>query len=137
MHTYKTIVHLHDTDAAGLLFFAHQFRIFHDAYEAMLDSAGYGFAVLLKEKDFFLPIVHAQSDYKAPLFVGDVIEIQVRVAHIGTTSITLDYKVFKEDQTLVGTGQTVHVTIDNTTRQKIPLPSGLLDKIKKLQAKEK
>ena len=35
---YKTEIRLHDTDAAGPLFFANQFTIIHDAYEQLLET---------------------------------------------------------------------------------------------------
>lgn len=133
MFVYQTKIHLHDTDAASLLFFANQFKMMHDAYEAMLETVGFGFADLLRKEDFFLPIVHAESDYKAPLFVGDLIEIQVTVENIGQTSITLAYKIIKADQTLVGSGKTVHVTIDKKTGKKVALPKLFLEKIKGLK----
>ncbi len=41
MFTYKTKISLHDTDAAGIIFFANQFKIVHDAYEDLLESFGF------------------------------------------------------------------------------------------------
>ena len=76
-----------------------------------------------------MPIVHAESDYKLPLFVGDVIEIQVTIEKVGTTSFTFVYKLINADQKIVGTARTVHVTIDNKTRKKIPLPKEMRLKI--------
>lgn len=129
MYSYRTKIKLHDTDAAGLLFFSNQFKIVHDAYESLLEKIGFGFAELLQHKDNFLPIVHAESDYKKPLFVGDNLEVQVRVTNIGKTSFTFGYKLLSSDNLLVGTAQTVHVTIDKKTNQKIPLPSDMLQAI--------
>ena len=125
MFRYPVIIKLHETDAAGLLFFSQQFKLVHDAYEALLEKWGFGFAVLIREKDYFLPIVHAESDYKHPLFVGDRVNIDVTVADVGTTSFTFTYKLTLNDGTLVGTAQTVHVTMDKKTQTKIPLPSDL------------
>jgi 1,4-dihydroxy-2-naphthoyl-CoA hydrolase len=122
---YQTKIKLHETDAAGTLFFSNQFKIIHDAYESLLESIGFGFAELLRNRDFFLPIVHSESDFKMPICVGDVLKIQVRVEKIGTTSFCFAYKLFNAQQQLVGTAQTVHVTIDTKTRQKIPLPEGM------------
>lgn len=132
MYIYQTKIKLHDTDAAGLLFFSHQFEIIHDAYEALLEKIGFGFAELIRHKDFFLPIVHAESDFKAPLFVGDVIEIQVTVEHIGTTSFTFSYKLLDASQNMVGTAKTVHVTVDKKSQQKVPLPKDFHAKIESL-----
>ncbi len=130
MFTYETTIKLHETDAAGLLFFSNQFKLLHDAYEALLESCGFGFAVLLLEKNYFLPIVHAESDYKAPLFVGDRIKIEIKVASLGNSSFTFTY-VLRDPKKIVGTGKTVHVTIDKKNRTKIPLPSEMRATLKK------
>src|SRR3989338_120893 len=131
MYCYKTKIRLHQTDAAGILFFSHQLTIMHDAYEDVLEKIGFGFADILRKSDFFLPIVHIQADYKAPLFVGDGLDVHVDLGDIGTTSFTFTYKIFKRDKTLVGTGKTVHVTIDKERRKKIPLPQRLVSALKK------
>jgi 1,4-dihydroxy-2-naphthoyl-CoA hydrolase len=132
MYTYQTKIKLHETDAAGLLFFSNQFKIIHDAYESLLESIGFGFAALIREKSFFLPIVHSESDYKSPLFVGDLIEIRVVVEKVGETSFTFAYKLLDASQKLAGTARTVHVTMDKAARKKIPLPADLRSKIEKL-----
>ena len=135
MYTYQTKIKLHQTDAAGLLFFSHQLEIMHDAYEALLESIGFGFAELIRHKDFFLPIVHAEADYKAPLFVGDVIEIRVAVEHVGETSFTFSYILQNAKGVVVGTGRTVHVTTDKKTRKKIPLPRDMRVAIERIAKK--
>ena len=132
MYLYQTKIKLHETDAAGLLFFANQFKLIHDAYEGLLEHIGFGFAELLKEKDYFLPIVHAEADYKRPLFVGDLIEIQVIVESIGTTSFTFSYRILNTQQEIVGTAQTVHVTMNKENNTKIPLPHDMRQKIQAL-----
>jgi len=132
MYTYQTKIKLHQTDAAGLLFFSHQFEIIHDAYEALLESIGFGFASLIREKDFFLPIVHAESDYKKPLFVGDLIEILISVEQVGKTSFTFAYKLQNTKQEIVGMARTIHVTMDKKTQKKIPLPRDMREKIEQL-----
>ncbi len=137
MYIYQTKIKLHETDAAGILFFSQQFKMVHDAYEGLLEKIGFGFPELLKNKDFFLPIVHAESDFKMPLFVGDLIEIQVFVADVGQTSLTLSYKLFNLKQELVGTAQTVHVTINKISRQKIPIPKEMREKIEAIYREDK
>jgi 1,4-dihydroxy-2-naphthoyl-CoA hydrolase len=124
MFTYKTQIRLHDTDAAGLIFFANQFKIVHDAYELLLEKFGFSFPQMLKGGKYFLPIVHAESDYKAPLAVGDKIAISIKVGEIGKTSFSFEYLIYR-GKTLVGTAKTVHVTINPKTKTKTPLPPKL------------
>ena len=135
IYTYKTIIKLHETDAAGLLFFSQQLKLVHDAYEALLESIGFGFAVLLKKKKYFLPIVHAEADYKAPLFVGDRLAIEISIDRIGETSFIFAYKLLNEKKQLVGTAQTVHVTVDKKTQKKISLPADMRKALEKLHKK--
>ncbi len=132
MFTYTTKIRLHDTDAAGVIFFANQFKIIHDAYEDLLETFGWGFRTMLKGKNYFLPIVHAESDFKTPVFVGDKIVITVKVGLIGKTSFSLEYTL-KRSKALVGTAKTVHVTINQKTHKKIPLPSNLRRALSKYQ----
>ena len=132
MFQYTTTIKLHETDAAGLLFFTNQFKLMHDAYEQLIESLGFGFAVLIRERSYFLPIVHAQADFKAPLFVGNRITIQVGVDHIGETSFSFAYTITDEQKHLVGTGKTVHVTMDKKTHTKIPLPPDMRSALSKL-----
>jgi 1,4-dihydroxy-2-naphthoyl-CoA hydrolase len=136
MFTYKTKIRLHDTDAAGIIFFANQFKIVHDAYEDLLEKFGWSFQAMLKRTDYFLPIVHAESDYKSPVFVGDKITIAIRVGLIGKTSFSFEYAL-KRGKILVGTAKTVHVTINQKTRKKTPLPSGLRRALSKYQSSAK
>lgn len=105
MFIYKTKIRLHDTDAAGIIFFANQLKIVHDAYEELLEKSGLGFQTMLKKTNFFLPIVHAESDYKAPVLAGDKIVVAMRVGHIGNSSVSFEYTL-KRGNTLVGKART-------------------------------
>ncbi len=117
-------VQLHDTDAAGILFFANQLKIVHNVYESMLRKIGFTFQDRFEKKDFFIPIVRAETDFCAPLRNSDAVEIQIEL-ELGDTSFTLDYKLLLFDGTVAGTAKTVHVTIDPGTWKKIPLPEEL------------
>ncbi len=137
MHTYQTKIKLHDTDAAGILFFSNQLKIAHDAYESFFEDIGFSLAKIIHKEDFFLPIVHSETEYKSPLSVGDLIEVQTTVARVGTTSFTLAYKILNAVKDIVGAVKTVHVSIDKKTRKKIPLPSVLCSKLKELYTEDR
>lgn len=118
-------VRMNDTDMAGILYFANQFRFVHDAWEDLAEHENMSFAKVLHEENFLFVIVHAESDYLAPLNIGDKLEVHVQVENIGTTSFTMVYHIYKEDKTLVGKAKMIHVTIDKITRSKVPLPMQL------------
>ena len=132
-YRYELKVQLHDTDAAGILFFGHQFEMAHDAYQAFLESRGFSFADVLAEGEILIPLVHAEADYLKPLTVGDQLVIELSAAGISTHSFTLSYDFRRPDGEMVGTVKTVHVTMARADNQKIELPAPLrkaLDEIK-------
>ncbi len=118
----KILVRLHDTDAAGLLFFAHQFFYAHDIYEDLLRAIGLPMEELLAHSDFFVPIVHAEAQYLQGLKAGQELEATVAIENLGTTSYTLKYELMNLAGEVVGRAKTVHVSVDRTTRKKIALP---------------
>ena len=122
MFTYKTQIRLHHTDAAGLLFFANQLVLVHDAYEEFLIKLGFNYEDHLHKSVYLFPIVHVESDYKKSLFVGDKITIGVKVAGLGVTSFSLEYKICNKKGEVVGTAKTVHVAVNRKTKKKTTLP---------------
>jgi 1,4-dihydroxy-2-naphthoyl-CoA hydrolase len=116
-------VRMHDTDMAGILYFPRQFRFAHDALEDFVESLGYTFDQVFHREKFVFVIVHAESDYLAPLRVGDKLEIRLEIESIGETSFTVIYSIYKLDKTLVGKVKTVHVTLESAARVKMPIPS--------------
>jgi len=132
MFVYHTTVRLHNTDAAGLLFFADQFKFAHDAYESFMESIGYAFAVQFETAPYLLPIVHAEADFLKPLLTGDRITVQLVAEKIGDSSFTLAYTLLRGQSEIVGTVRTVHVLIDKTDGLKRQLLPELRQKLSQI-----
>jgi 1,4-dihydroxy-2-naphthoyl-CoA hydrolase len=132
MFTYETEIKWHQTDAAGVLFFAHQFTLIHDAYQAMMQSVGFPLTRFLSELNFELPIVHAEADYQIPITAGDHIKICIDPAKFGSSSLSLAYRLINQQGKEVGPAQTVHVAVDKSSQKKINLPSSLASALRHL-----
>ena len=115
---YETRIKLHETDAAGILFFSNIFKITHDAFEEFLDDIGFPMSDILEKLDFDLVIVHAAADYMSPLKVDDQVSIHLNVEKIGTTSFILIYTVKGVKDKIIGKVKTVHVCIDKKSGKK-------------------
>ena len=129
----RRVVRLRDTDAAGVIFFVNYFNFAHETYELFLQEIGYSLRRIIQQESFLLPIVHAESDYHQMINLEDQITIVLNVNRIGSTSFTLVYDYFLENQELVGSVKTVHVCVDKTTLKKRPIPEELLQAVKKYQ----
>ncbi len=116
---------LHETDAAGRLFFSHLFTIAHTAYEQFAESLGFPLHQLIPARKIFVPVVHAEADYLAPILHGDPIKLTISVTNIGAHSFSLHTQFLDTRETVVSTVQTVHVCIDPKTGEKVEIPGTL------------
>jgi len=133
MYTFETSVRLHDTDAAGVLFFGNYFRVAHMAYETFMESIGYSFRTIIHEADYLVLIVHAEADFRRPLHVGDRITVEVTTGKLGRSSFALDYNLRNAAGETVATARTVHVNTDKTTGNAVALPDGLKAKLEEIR----
>ena len=69
-------------------------------------------------------IARAEIDYRAPAFAGDLLEVQLAVEAIGTSSFTLVYQIVKVAMdTVLAEARTVLVTYDYDANRKVPVPA--------------
>jgi 1,4-dihydroxy-2-naphthoyl-CoA hydrolase len=117
-------VRLHDTDAAGILFYGHLFRHAHDAYEVFMSALGFPLDGLIRT-GCRLPLVHAEADYLMPMHHGEEIRVTVGVAALGGARFTLAYGFRDGVGALRARARTVHVHVADTGDGAAPLPDGL------------
>lgn len=122
-YEYRFQVRLHDTDHAGVVFFAHLFTHAHDAYEAFMASIGLGLGALI-EGGVRLPVAHADADYLLPLRHEDEIAVTLTVAQLGRTSYTVAYE-FRCGGELRARLRTAHVFLDAQSGRPSDLPQDM------------
>jgi acyl-CoA thioester hydrolase len=114
-----TRVAFSDTDAQGVVYYGRYLPYFDLArteYHRMLGSAA-------PERAEF--VVRASSvEYRAPARFDDLLEVFVRIARIGRTSVTYEYAAYEVDEadTLMVTATQVVVLIDLDDRGTVPVP---------------
>ena len=120
-------------DPVGIVYFPRYFDWFHQAMEAWFDDAlGHPYHTLLRHHG--LPAVHTEADYRTPVRFGDEVHVELRVGHLGRSSMRLDYRVVGQDDRVHATGHTVvvHMGTDPTAAdhmQAVPFPRALRDAI--------
>ena len=71
--------------------------------------------------DMNLIIARVEIDFKAPVRLGQEVEISVRASRFGTKSFDFDY-VLRVDGEVVAEAKSVQVAYDYDRRQTMPLP---------------
>jgi len=71
-------------------------------------------------------VVETGCRYHRPLAFPETVEIGVRVAHLGTSSVRYELGVFRQGEDIAAAeGHFVHVYVDRDTRTPAPLPDDL------------
>ncbi len=122
-----------DIDNAGIVYYPRFMHYFHLALEEFFAAEiGIEYADVLHKRNLSLPTVHLESDFRRRLRYGDRISIEVRVVHIGKTSITWGYKGYRRngEEEVVVEGQNVTVCVKTDTFEKIEVPEWLTQGLK-------
>jgi 1,4-dihydroxy-2-naphthoyl-CoA hydrolase len=127
-HAFR--VSLHDTDAAGTMFFGHLFRHAHDAYEAFMGTIGFPLDRIIRDGKTLLPLVHAEADYRMPLRHGERVRVRLTIDRIGRTSFTLSYRFLDAEDQVRAAARTVHVHLIPDRQSAAPLPHALKASLK-------
>jgi acyl-CoA thioester hydrolase len=71
-------------------------------------------------------VIETQCRYHAPLSFPDKLDVGIRVARIGTSSVRYEVGIFREDgESASADGHFVHVYVDRATRRPVALPEPL------------
>ncbi len=133
---YLRRVYLSDTDAAGVVYFAKGLEICHEAYEESLADAGISLKQMIPLGATALPIVHAEIDFIRPLFCGDQIQVSLVPSLVKDSEFAIAYQIFPVDnpEQILVKAQTRHVCINPQLRQRINLPTPLLQWLNRFHA---
>jgi acyl-CoA thioester hydrolase len=73
-------------------------------------------------------VARVEIDFKAPVRLGQEVEISVRATRFGTKSFDLDYEL-RVDGDMVAEAKSVQVAYDYSRREAVPLPRDWREKL--------
>jgi acyl-CoA thioester hydrolase len=94
----RRVVEFADTDMAGIVHFANFFRFMEAAEHAYLRACGLSVFHVFDGQTVTFPRVSSSCDYLRPARFADVLEVEVRVARIGRTSVQYAFTFYKGDE---------------------------------------
>ena len=108
-------------------------------YYSLFDSAVNGLLIGANALDPALGaviglVVETHCNYFQPLAFPQAVEVGVRVAHVGESSVCYEIGVFAAGAAeTAARGHFVHVYVDRVSRRPVPLPERLLAAVQELQ----
>lgn len=129
-YSYHRTIHLADTDAAGVVYFATLLHICHEAYETCLTTAGIDWQALLTAGTVAIPIVHAEIDFFQPIRWGDRLSITLQPSTPAPSKLTIKYQIYPspipaQSQNLLAIATTKHLAIQPQQHQRTELPNSI------------
>jgi acyl-CoA thioester hydrolase len=118
-----------ETDKMGYVYYGRYLEFFEVARTEMIRS--YGLSYSKMEKDgIMLPVIHAELDYKSPVYYDEEMEIKVLVFQKPGVRLQTFYEVWaKERDQLCVTGEVTLCFMDEDTRRPCRAPSYFIDKL--------
>ncbi|MBD2106687.1 thioesterase family protein [Nodosilinea sp. FACHB-13] len=121
-YVFEHQVRFHETDGAGVVYFANELVMCHAAYEASLGAAGLDVGAFFRAETLAYPIVHTSMDYRRPLRCGDRVTIHLTPTRLDDSSFEIQYQLMLKD-TAAARAVTRHVCIEVANRLRSPLPT--------------
>lgn len=78
-------------------------------------------------------VIETHCNYFVSLAFPQTVQVGIRVAHLGTSSVRYEVGIFGEDDSTAAKGHFVHVYVDKETRRPVPLPTKLKTVLEALQ----
>jgi acyl-CoA thioester hydrolase len=122
-----TRVGFDETDAQGVVYYGRYNPYFDRARVEYLRHLG----LLAAEPGSFAEFVMRANhvEYHAPAVFDDLIEMFIRVAGIGRTSVRWEYAAVRDDGVLLVTADQTLVQIDVASRRPTPVPAAFRERI--------
>ena len=115
-----------EVDAQAVVFNAHYLTYFDTAITEYFRALGYDYLGEVKRTGVDFHTVKSVVEYKAPIRFDEDIDVCVRVAKIGRSSITLALAIFaKGSEDLRATGEIIWVAADQKTHQSVAVEDDL------------
>jgi 4-hydroxybenzoyl-CoA thioesterase len=121
-----------ECDVGGVVYYPNYFNWFHETMEVWFEEAlGCPYVEVLK--DYGFPTVDTSASYRAPVLMGELVDIHFSIERLGTSSIRFQIVIMGPEQKVrtVGMVQVVCISINNGQFkfQSSPLPDVLREKM--------
>ena len=89
-----------DCDPSGIAYFPSYLHILVGVLEEFFDELGAGWPGMIAERRIGVPTVRLDLTFKRPGFHGNMLDFEICVARVGTTSLDLEHAVSCDGQVL-------------------------------------
>ena len=120
-----------ETDAQGIVFYAHYLTYFDTAINEYLRYLPFNYIEHVRNTGTDFHVIKVVVEFFAPSHFDDEIEVHVRTGRIGRSSMTFLIEIFpKNGETALVKGEVVWVNTDQKAHKSVQLPKELVVKLR-------
>ena len=128
-HTMR--VRYAEIDAQGVVFNAHYLTYFDVGHTEYMRAAGIGYAAEVDETGIDFHLAKSVVEYKQPIKFDRLFDVCVRVARIGTSSMTNLFEIHGHgEDDLLASGETILVAANLATHRPVPVPDSFVRQVR-------
>jgi len=110
-----------DTDQMGVVYYANYLRYFEAARNEFIRAKGLRYRDFEERFGLLLPVAEASVSYKSPARYDDLLTVEISLGEARRASARFEYRLLRDDGTLLCTGHTVHACVDRAGKlQRLP-----------------
>ena len=128
-------VYWEDTDAAGIVFYANSLKFFERARTEWLRSLGFEQERLRAGTGIGFVVTDTALHYREPARLDDMLEVTVKVAHVGPASLSVAQEAQRAGR-LLAEGMIRVGCVDLGTFRPLRVPEDILVKIRRQQQQQ-
>ncbi len=129
--TWTIRVYYEDTDTCGIVYYANYLKFFERARTEWLRSVGFEQQKVADDLGLRFVISRAECDFKLPARLDDLIELDVRVARLGSASMVFEQSA-RRGSTVLARARVRVGCIETKTLAPAPLPPELRAAVERL-----
>ncbi|ELY61205.1 acyl-CoA thioesterase [Natronolimnohabitans innermongolicus] len=130
---FENRVRFAETDLQGVVFYGEYFTFQDEAVSEFFRQIDYGYEQM--ERDGWqVHVANTELNYRDAAEFGDELVNEIRVAEIGTASITFEYRITRSaDEQVLADGTVTHVAVDLETGETRPIPDAFREAVAAFQ----
>jgi YbgC/YbaW family acyl-CoA thioester hydrolase len=131
--TYTRKVRFSDTDAQGIVFNGNYSVYFDDTITDYFDALGIPWSEI-QSQGYEMVLGRCEIDFRSAARLGERLVTGVRVARVGTTSVTFQLQTWEESSGRVVTeAKQIQVFVDHEQMRPTPVPRFFIEAVERLQ----
>ena len=116
-----------DIDSSGIILWSAYTRLVEMAESELFRAAGFPYGTLWDRLDVWLPRVQFHIDYRSPVRLDDLLDVEIWISRIGRSSIRFELAMKKADGRLAAEAYLVIVAISRKDGKSVDVPRPLVD----------